>query len=1161
MIPQDVQSEFNASLDAYIKDWKIDLRKHLESFKGDKNLDAGGEGSGCHGDNCGRPSTGAGANLPKGVSPAVAKAVGKKPSSWSDHKDWRKRAYGAVMVNNEGKFLLREPSGHFDGYHWTWPKGKMDTPDEHPVDVATREVSQETGFHGNIFGHLPGTYTSGSGSWNNFYLMRPKGRDVTQMDKETKNVKWATYEEAKALIKQSPNKDGRKRDLAILDRAQKSVLHFQNKKVEAGGPGSGCHGDNCGRPQGEGKPVTGKDKKNVAQEKLAQGGWKKVPNHPAMAVPGKAQVISKPTVYEHPVHGKVLVGPNNLHHFSPTGAYQKYKTENVEKFAEKHAMPKQPSPAVVPPSVPKVAESLKSPPAGMHQEYETKITKTSYKFDEKTGMYHTPNGGMAGPEKVQKWAESGDVTPKGQAVKEVDDYAKTAGYTVDPKTGYYTKSGPPEGMPTAIKGPKGGTYTWDDTTGKYEHATNPAYAKTVEVMQKNLSTGDWKVKSGNVFITPPPGKFNNNPMATPIGKPQSVIPKESEAQKPFAAPKESTTNIPPSLNLTPDQFQFKSNASSLGGAHEKYIFTDKNNNEWLFKPATTIAGQPSPLMAHADEMAARIAQAIRPGYAIEAKAITMNVPGKGPVLGSVQKMIPLNQLRGEGGTGKFKDFVGRNFGTHPLADWEAKSLQQEQVLDWLISNHDAHGGQFLRTSGQYVGSRSVIGIDKSQAFKFLGKDELSTTYHPNTMEKPPLYNEMFKSVKDGKLTIDPANTLETIKKVEGISDHDYKGMLSDYTTARFGNLDGPAATKFLDEAISRKNNIRSDFEKFYSDVLKQKGFKFEPPEPAYDPNAVAVAKASKGTKPEYLPDHEERPNYKDFLGQTIPTLESKYSGDKGTLSYSSIHAWQSAYNYSDPTLPEAKRWEQAAQGKGLYPELAAKMGLLPADLTAVHEAISNWSSTTSSSGAAHIRAGAQDIMNNTGGPLKSRFSSALQLEHEVTKVKLLKMHPGGTMHQFRGLGSEIAIELKKAQALASKTGGVVAYHTMGAEGWSDSKAAASGFKGYSGVMLEVNNIPIANVITSHKTTAEPHHHKSEKESFISFPNKVQYLKSGQIQGMVVASGVREVIVDGTKKGQSHTSISPGTHKGAPKEVIQMQQCDKDGNVITSKKALEMLKKK
>lgn len=205
----------------------------LGSYETDFDLVAGGPGSGCHGDNCGRPSTGQQTlKLPKNYTYEQAKALPRHPT-WIPHPDWKKQAYGGILVNSKGEFLLREPMNHFDGYTWTWPKGKMDSPEEHPVDVALREVKQETGYKTAIFARLPGTYTSSQGKWgshNNFYLMRPKGHELRDMDEETQSLKWVSYDKAKELISQSKNVGGKMRDLAILERAHKRIKQLSDKE-------------------------------------------------------------------------------------------------------------------------------------------------------------------------------------------------------------------------------------------------------------------------------------------------------------------------------------------------------------------------------------------------------------------------------------------------------------------------------------------------------------------------------------------------------------------------------------------------------------------------------------------------------------------------------------------------------------------------------------------------------------------------------------------------------------------------------------------------------------------------------------------------------------------------------------------------------------------
>lgn len=140
--------------------------------------------------------------------------------NWGSQANWREQSYGGIIFDEQGRVLLRKPTGDFDGYAWTFPKGRMDSATEHPVITALREVEQESGHTGTIIGLLPGQYQAGKGSTkNNFFLMKSAGFDPSKMDDETEDLIWATPDEAEKLIKQGTNKAGIKRDLAILKAA------------------------------------------------------------------------------------------------------------------------------------------------------------------------------------------------------------------------------------------------------------------------------------------------------------------------------------------------------------------------------------------------------------------------------------------------------------------------------------------------------------------------------------------------------------------------------------------------------------------------------------------------------------------------------------------------------------------------------------------------------------------------------------------------------------------------------------------------------------------------------------------------------------------------------------------------------------------------------
>jgi len=123
-------------------------------------------------------------------------------------------AYGGVLIDDEGRVLLREPRNHFDGYVWTFPKGKADGPHDRGETCALREVKEETGYDARVIEKLPGAYRGGT-SVTQFFLMRPNG-EPTGFDAETSDLAWVTFGEARRRIDLTTNLTGRRRDQAIL---------------------------------------------------------------------------------------------------------------------------------------------------------------------------------------------------------------------------------------------------------------------------------------------------------------------------------------------------------------------------------------------------------------------------------------------------------------------------------------------------------------------------------------------------------------------------------------------------------------------------------------------------------------------------------------------------------------------------------------------------------------------------------------------------------------------------------------------------------------------------------------------------------------------------------------------------------------------------------
>ena len=125
-------------------------------------------------------------------------------------------AYGAVVFNSEGQVLLREVRNHFDGYVWTFPKGRLQH-GETPEAAATREALEETGVEARIDEQMPGVYEGGTTT--NTYFLMSYIRETGTWDDETQAIRWVSENEARQMIAMTTNPTGRERDLKVLEAA------------------------------------------------------------------------------------------------------------------------------------------------------------------------------------------------------------------------------------------------------------------------------------------------------------------------------------------------------------------------------------------------------------------------------------------------------------------------------------------------------------------------------------------------------------------------------------------------------------------------------------------------------------------------------------------------------------------------------------------------------------------------------------------------------------------------------------------------------------------------------------------------------------------------------------------------------------------------------
>ncbi len=135
-------------------------------------------------------------------------------------KDPVAESYGGVVISGGRKVLLREPAKHHGGYAWTFAKTEA-KPGESPRDAAVRAVREKTGYDAEIRISVPGAF-KGTASSTCYYVMDAK-HPPAKPNWQTAGLRWVKFDEARDLLRKSPNAEGRDRDLAILDAAEKAA--------------------------------------------------------------------------------------------------------------------------------------------------------------------------------------------------------------------------------------------------------------------------------------------------------------------------------------------------------------------------------------------------------------------------------------------------------------------------------------------------------------------------------------------------------------------------------------------------------------------------------------------------------------------------------------------------------------------------------------------------------------------------------------------------------------------------------------------------------------------------------------------------------------------------------------------------------------------------
>jgi len=246
------------------------------------------------------------------------------------------------------------------------------------------------------------------------------------------------------------------------------------------------------------------------------------------------------------------------------------------------------------------------------------------------------------------------------------------------------------------------------------------------------------------------------------------------------------------------------------GTHDAEVHEGNDGQRWLVKHPRWEESWPAPL----DQATGALQQ--RMGLTTP-EIHTVDFDG---VPTPVHKMFPATDA-----------FPGKRFDHNQLSPEDLVTLQKHHVLDWLTSNHDSHPGQFIR----HRDTGELVGIDKGQAFRYFGSDQLDPGFHPNANygEVEPIHNTMWRNFARGQGHMNDPRTGELgdfIKQTQAIPDDEYQNMLRPYAEQAAmvgklgtgGGLGQPShiipndVESFLSAATARKNNLHNDFANLYT---------------------------------------------------------------------------------------------------------------------------------------------------------------------------------------------------------------------------------------------------------------------------------------------------------------------------------------------------------
>ena len=143
-----------------------------------------------------------------------------KPFMFASTKEDR---YYGVIIDNNGKILLREPANHYNNVRWEFYGGETEE-GETPTDTVIRETAEETGYTSRPVGKI-GIFENNGNTFHFFLLKRlsrqRNWKNFGTKKEETWDTMFVSRSDAEYLLGQNPDSEYTTKLMDIMDKAYK----------------------------------------------------------------------------------------------------------------------------------------------------------------------------------------------------------------------------------------------------------------------------------------------------------------------------------------------------------------------------------------------------------------------------------------------------------------------------------------------------------------------------------------------------------------------------------------------------------------------------------------------------------------------------------------------------------------------------------------------------------------------------------------------------------------------------------------------------------------------------------------------------------------------------------------------------------------------------